>query len=198
MEVFNLKRTIVTLAILAIFVSSIIPAFSAGKCSDGMCTLEKPKAAVSKACPVMGKKIQDVSKASGKSTYKGKTYYFCCPGCKTKFDKNPQKYIKTSVSKSQAACCMADGKKCNMTPAQCAKMGKACPMGKSKSSACPLVNKKAAAKKPVSAVCPVMKTRIPDVSKASGKSVYKGKTYYFCCAGCKEPFDKNPEKYIKK
>jgi len=27
---------------------------------------------------------------------------------------------------------------------------------------------------------------------------YKGKTYYFCCAGCKEAFIKNPEKYTQK
>ena len=58
--------------------------------------------------------------------------------------------------------------------------------------------KRVQAKKVVSAVCPVMKTRIPDVKKASGKSVYKGKTYYFCCGGCKPQFDKNPTKYIKK
>ena len=51
----------------------------------------------------------------------------------------------------------------------------------------------AAAKKMVSAVCPVMGTKIPDVTKAAGKSVYKGKTYYFCCAMCKPEFDKNPD-----
>lgn len=50
----------------------------------------------------------------------------------------------------------------------------------------------------ISAVCPVMGTNIPDITKAAGKSVYKGKTYYFCCGGCKPLFDKNPEKYIKK
>lgn len=50
----------------------------------------------------------------------------------------------------------------------------------------------------VSAVCPVMGTKIPDVSKASGKSEYKGKTYYFCCPGCKPAFDKDPEKYVGK
>jgi YHS domain-containing protein len=49
-----------------------------------------------------------------------------------------------------------------------------------------------------SAVCPVMGNEIPDVTKAAGKSVYKGKTYYFCCPGCKPEFDKNPEKYIGK
>ncbi len=51
--------------------------------------------------------------------------------------------------------------------------------------------------KTVSAVCPVMGTKIPDITKAAGKSVYKGKTYYFCCPGCKPTFDKNPAKYAK-
>ena len=27
---------------------------------------------------------------------------------------------------------------------------------------------------------------------------YKGKKVYFCCAGCKEKFEKEPEKYIAK
>ena len=34
----------------------------------------------------------DENKAAGKSDYKGKTYYFCAPGCKVKFDKNPEQY----------------------------------------------------------------------------------------------------------
>ena len=32
---------------------------------------------------------------------------------------------------------------------------------------------------------------------ASFKSSYKGKTYYFCSAPCKQNFDKNPSKYEK-
>ena len=36
----------------------------------------------------------DESKAAGKSQYGGKTYYFCSPACKTKFDANPSSYIK--------------------------------------------------------------------------------------------------------
>ncbi|MBC8205456.1 MAG: YHS domain-containing protein [FCB group bacterium] len=28
-----------------------------------------------------------------KSTLKGKTYYFCCPACKPKFDKDPAKFL---------------------------------------------------------------------------------------------------------
>jgi YHS domain-containing protein len=29
------------------------------------------------------------------------------------------------------------------------------------------------------------------------KSDYNGKTYYFCAAGCKSTFEKNPSKYVK-
>ncbi len=36
----------------------------------------------------------DENKAKAKSDYKGKTYYFCAPGCKKFFDENPEKYLK--------------------------------------------------------------------------------------------------------
>ena len=44
--------------------------------------------------------------------------------------------------------------------------------------------------------CPIMGTEMK-ASKAFDKTEYNGKTYYFCCAGCKPEFLKNPEKYIK-
>ena len=31
--------------------------------------------------------------AEWRSDYKGKTYYFCAPGCKRSFDKEPEKYL---------------------------------------------------------------------------------------------------------
>ncbi len=34
----------------------------------------------------------DPAKAAGKSEYQGKTYYFCAPVCKKKFDADPAKY----------------------------------------------------------------------------------------------------------
>ena len=36
-----------------------------------------------------------------------------------------------------------------------------------------------------------------DEKTAKFKSEYKGKTYYFCAKGCKDTFDKNPQKYVK-
>ena len=35
----------------------------------------------------------DEKSAKFKSEYKGKTYYFCAPGCKKAFDENPEKYV---------------------------------------------------------------------------------------------------------
>jgi YHS domain-containing protein len=36
----------------------------------------------------------DENKAAAKSEYNGKTYYFCAPACKRKFDAEPEKYLK--------------------------------------------------------------------------------------------------------
>jgi len=36
----------------------------------------------------------DEKAAKWKSEYKGKTYYFCSPMCKQKFDRNSEKFIK--------------------------------------------------------------------------------------------------------
>ncbi len=35
-----------------------------------------------------------------------------------------------------------------------------------------------------------------DPKQAAGKSEYQGQTYYFCSAGCKKAFDKEPAKYV--
>ena len=52
---------------------------------------KKPKPGAKARCPVM--KGEFVIKANSKlSYYKGRYYFFCCPGCKPKFDANPSKY----------------------------------------------------------------------------------------------------------
>jgi P-type Cu+ transporter len=44
---------------------------------------------------------------------------------------------------------------------------------------------------------PVCKMEI-DPKTAAGKSDFDGKTYYFCSAGCKREFDKDPGRYLGK
>ena len=49
------------------------------------------KAIVTVQDPVCGMDI-DSHEAAGETTYKGKTYFFCGPTCKVKFEKDPEKY----------------------------------------------------------------------------------------------------------
>lgn len=37
-----------------------------------------------------------------------------------------------------------------------------------------------------------------DERTAKYKSMFQGKTYYFCAPGCKKTFEENPEKYVSK
>jgi YHS domain-containing protein len=37
--------------------------------------------------------------AQWKSEYNGQTYYFCAPGCKKSFDKEPEKFLKDTDEK---------------------------------------------------------------------------------------------------
>jgi YHS domain-containing protein len=44
-----------------------------------------------KVCPVKGNAVEEDTPTV---VYNGKLYGFCCPGCDTKFAKNPEKYAK--------------------------------------------------------------------------------------------------------
>lgn len=83
-----MKTLTLTLAALAVFSTA---AFAA--------PLSKATPAKTTAliCPVTGTKIASAAKAFSHETYKGKTYYFCCPECKPAFDKNPTKIIADSA-----------------------------------------------------------------------------------------------------
>lgn len=44
--------------------------------------------------PVCGMLLDDAT-APARSTYKGKTYYFCAESEKTAFDQDPERYVAT-------------------------------------------------------------------------------------------------------
>jgi Cu+-exporting ATPase len=46
-------------------------------------------------CPVSGEEFT-VEATSPKTEHDGKTYYFCCAGCKKKFEADPAKFAKKS------------------------------------------------------------------------------------------------------
>jgi YHS domain-containing protein len=48
--------------------------------------------------------------------------------------------------------------------------------------------------------CAVQTEDVVDVTKATANHMYadyKGRRYFFCCAGCPDAFKKNPAKYAK-
>lgn len=47
----------------------------------------------------------DEKKATLKSEYEGKTYYFCAASCKATFEKNPAKYASGSGKSGRSCCC---------------------------------------------------------------------------------------------
>ena len=46
--------------------------------------------------PVCGMSVDPDLTHTQRSEYKSKTYYFCSPGCKQAFDKEPDKYVSQS------------------------------------------------------------------------------------------------------
>ncbi len=51
--------------------------------------VKEKKMAIDPVC----KMTVEESSAAATSTYQGKTYHFCNPGCKASFDKNPEQYV---------------------------------------------------------------------------------------------------------
>lgn len=39
----------------------------------------------------------DPKTAPAKAEYEGQTYYFCAPGCKVAFEKDPERYLKETA-----------------------------------------------------------------------------------------------------
>lgn len=87
-----MKITLITLGTLAALSSTALAApLHAAK------TMPTAAKKVALLCPVTGTKISSIKTAVGHSTYKGKTYYFCCPECKPAFDKNPGKIVANAA-----------------------------------------------------------------------------------------------------
>ena len=89
-----------TWILTAIVVASLAGAAAASPRQDTAgATVKTPakKVAATLICPVTGDKIASADKAFSKESYKGKTYYFCCPGCKPRFDKNRDGIVKNAA-----------------------------------------------------------------------------------------------------
>jgi YHS domain-containing protein/uncharacterized membrane protein YraQ (UPF0718 family) len=121
--------------------------------------------------PVCGMSV-DAATAKETVEYAGARYYFCSAGCRSAFEKDPARYTAQMVSTGHAANAGHDGH---------SHMSAAMPGGEME--------------RHQSAIDPVCGMTV-DPNTAEYRSTQKGDTYYFCSAGCKESFDKDPAKYI--
>jgi Cu+-exporting ATPase len=111
----------------------------------------------------------DPATAKEKVEYEGTTHYFCSAACRAKFDRDPARYTAPLAQVRHAA-----------QPRQSLVMA-AVPGGEME--------------RHQGAIDPVCGMSV-DPEHAEYRSFQKGETYYFCSAGCKETFDKDPGKYI--
>jgi Cu+-exporting ATPase len=169
-------------------------------------------------CATTGKTMKK-SEAKATYEYNGKTYYFCCDGCKEAFVKEPEKYIQKKATEehmhehgqTEEGQMHAAGEEDGTV------VDPVCGMKIKKSDAKATFEyngktyyfcmegclekfkkdpEKYAQKAEEMVTCPVSGETIKK-SEAAGSHEYNGKTYYFCCPNCQEKFLENPEKYAK-
>ena len=71
---------------------------STERLNDKRDSVDRSAESAALVCPVTGDKIASIKDAVGQSIYKGKTYYFCCDGCKPRFDKDPAKFVRNAAA----------------------------------------------------------------------------------------------------
>jgi Cu+-exporting ATPase len=117
--------------------------------------------------PVCGMSI-DPETAAERVEYMGTTHYFCSTGCWSKFEKDPARYT-AHVAQLEPAGHQVHSRVAATTPG-------------------------GEMERHESAIDPVCGMSV-DPDQAEYRSFQNGETYYFCSAGCKETFDKDPGKY---
>ncbi|MGE5244985.1 MAG: heavy metal translocating P-type ATPase [Betaproteobacteria bacterium] len=148
--------------------------------------------------PVCG---MTVDPAKGKPTvdYNGTTYHFCCQGCATKFQADPEGYLSGARPKDMQATPMA-------VPVTLGTM-KSMPKPGAEHAAPrhstthhpgiehPGTGHPSPEPRAPSAIDPVCGMTV-DPAKGKPTVDYNGTTYHFCCQGCATKFQADPEGYL--
>ena len=108
--------------------------------------------------PVCGMAV-DPHTAKQKAIHQGRPYFFCCSGCKAKFEADPGHYLKKDEASAPGSCSTAEGEENAVTDPVCGMM----------------VN--------------------PHTAKY--RADYEGRPTYFCSAGCKVKFERDPKGYLE-
>jgi Cu+-exporting ATPase len=162
-------------------------------------------------CPVSGDAVKNLATAP-RYTYKGKTYYFCCKDCLTKFRKSPATYLNRkptakngqSVTAAKSCCSTEQGSSCCSGEKGEGAAGKSCCSEKEATAKnggqTASVNKQQVSQSPsvesAKLYCPVSGEEVTPEEAIAFE--YNGKRYYVCCSNCRRKFLADPETYAKK
>jgi YHS domain-containing protein/uncharacterized membrane protein YraQ (UPF0718 family) len=130
--------------------------------------------------PVCGMAV-DPATAKEKLEHAGATYYFCSAGCRSAFESDPAKYTAEPALAGHAAAA-GHGTHSATTHMEG-------PTHEAHGDLGGEMQRNSTATDPVCGMS-------VDPAPAEYRSFHQGATYYFCSAGCKESFDKDPSEYI--
>jgi|GEM_PF-27865 len=145
--------------------------------------------------PVCGMEV-DMATAKVTYDYNGETYYFCCKGCRLTFSKDPEQYLNVTPTIAIDPICNMEVETANAQYTYdydgetyyfcCA----GCKLTFSKNP------EQYVPQEQTVAIDPICHMEV-NIATAQYKSVYNDETYYFCCAGCKLSFEKDPQAYLE-
>jgi P-type Cu+ transporter len=119
--------------------------------------------------PICGMDV-DTATAKHRSEYDGKTFYFCCGGCRAKFDAEPARYAQ-----AKPVVLAMQSKSLYVLPAQ-------------GTAHAPEVTKLA-----IDPVCGMT----VDPAMTPHRAEHNGHAHYFCAASCRQKFIANPDMYLQ-
>ena len=138
------------------------------------------KGAVTIVCPIMkGEKVVEAGDAY--TVHDGMRVYYCCPGCQSTFEEDPEGHLSDLagfIRENYAG-------KSSFTP-----------IVKASFEGAPVAN--ALSIEPdggVTILCPVMKGP-RTIESGDIYTEYQGMRVYYCCPGCQEKFESDPERYL--
>jgi Cu+-exporting ATPase len=129
--------------------------------------------------PVCGMAV-DNKTSRGPVTYEGKQYFFCCPRCQEKFERQPQAYVHGAVLKPGS-----DGTK-GAAEHNLVHIGAPAASAHRNHEAKPRVHRD-----------PVCGMDVAE-GRAAGHLDHAGQTYYFCSRGCLDKFKTDPGTYLNR
>ena len=117
--------------------------------------------------PVCGMRV-DPTKSGFSQEHAGRTYHFCCGGCQTAFKHDPERFLASSTESSPSSA------------------GVRLEMHDGSDTAAP------SSSETVDPVCGMT----VDPATSTHSHEHEGRTYYFCCVGCRTKFQADPDRFL--